>query len=73
MTNNIKIHNDKDFQNMRLAGQLAADCLDFITDFIQPGISTEEIDKICHAFQVDRGAIPAPLNYKGFQNQFVHQ
>ena len=66
MTNNIKIHNDKDFQNMRLAGQLAADCLDFITDFIQPGISTEEIDKICHAFQVDRGAIPAPLNYKGF-------
>ena len=34
MTNNIKIHNDKDFQNMRLAGQLAADCLDFITDFI---------------------------------------
>ena len=35
MTNNIKIHNDKDFQNMRLAGQLAADCLDFITDFIQ--------------------------------------
>ena len=34
MTNNIKIHNDKDFENMRLAGQLNIECLDFITDFI---------------------------------------
>ena len=30
--------------------------------------NTDEIDKICHAFQVERGAIPAPLNYKGFPN-----
>ena len=66
MTNSIKIHNSNDFKNMRLAGQLAAECLDFITDFIKPGISTKEIDEICHTFQVERGAIPAPLNYKGF-------
>ena len=66
MTNNIKIHNSDDFENMRLAGQLAAECLDFITDFVKPGISTKEIDEICHNFQVERGAIPAPLNYKGF-------
>ena len=46
MTNSIKIHNSNDFKNMRLAGQLAAECLDFITDFIKPGISTKEISYI---------------------------
>ena len=51
---------------MRNAGKLAAKCLDHITDFIEPGISTEEINKICHKFQVENNAIPAPLNYKGF-------
>ncbi len=66
MTNNIKIHNEDDFKNMRSAGQLAAECLDFITDFVKPGISTGELDDICKDFQVKRGAIPAPLNYKGF-------
>ena len=66
MTNNIKIHSEEDFKQMRLAGALAAECLDYITDFISPGISTLEIDKLCHNFQVARGAVPAPLNYKGF-------
>ena len=66
MTNNIKIHSEEEFSQMRLAGALAAECLDYITDFIKPGISTLEIDKLCHNFQVARGAIPAPLNYKGF-------
>ena len=51
---------------MRNAGKLAAKCLDFITDFIKPGISTEEINKICHEFQIENNAVPAPLNYKGF-------
>ena len=37
---------------------LAADCLDYITDFIKPG-STGEIDKICHDFQLENGAVPA--------------
>ena len=66
MTDNIKIHNDDDFESMRKAGTLASDCLDYITNFINPGISTLEIDKLCHDFQVERGAIPAPLIYKGF-------
>ena len=48
MTNNIKIHSEEDFRQMRLAGALAAECLDYITDFIKPGISTLEIDKLCH-------------------------
>ena len=65
MTNLIKIHSQKDFFHMRNAGKLAAKCLDHITDFIKPGISTEEINKICHEFQLENNAIPAPLNYKG--------
>ena len=66
MTNNIKIHNQHEFQCMREAGALAAGCLDFITDYVKPGISTFEIDEICHKYQIENGAIPAPLNYKGF-------
>jgi len=66
MTESIKLHNDKEFDYMRQAGQLASSCLDYITDFIKPGISTSEIDKICHSFQEKNGATPAPLNYKGF-------
>ena len=66
MTNNIKLHNQVEFQAMRRAGEIAADCLDFITDFVKPGISTLELDNLCHEFQVSKGAIPAPLNYKGF-------
>ena len=66
MTNNIKIHSDLDFENMRKAGSLAADCLDFITEYVKPGVSTLELDTLCHEFQVSNGAVPAPLNYKGF-------
>lgn len=64
--NKIKIHGKESFVKMRKAGKLAAECLDFVTDFIRPGISTGEIDKLCHDFQIDAGAVPAPLNYKGF-------
>tara|TARA_B100000989_G_scaffold256323_1_gene205485 strand:+ start:286 stop:1083 length:798 start_codon:yes stop_codon:yes gene_type:complete len=64
--NKIKIHDEKSFIKMREAGKLAADCLDFITDYIEPGISTNKIDELCHNFQIERGAKPAPLNYKGF-------
>jgi len=66
MTNNIKLHNNEEFDNMRKAGRIAADCLDYITEYVKPGISTSEIDKLCHNFQISRGAVPAPLNYKGF-------
>jgi len=66
MTNNIKLHTKLEFEYMRKAGGLAADCLDYITEFVKPGVSTSELDKLCHEFQVSKGAIPAPLNYKGF-------
>tara|TARA_B100000989_G_scaffold44597_1_gene28421 strand:- start:757 stop:1557 length:801 start_codon:yes stop_codon:yes gene_type:complete len=64
--NQIKIHNKNSFQGMRDAGRLAASCLDHIIDFIVPGITTEEINEICHEFQIKNGSLPAPLNYKGF-------
>lgn len=63
---NIVLHAPEDFAKMRTAGQLAAEILDYIGEFVQPGVRTEELDKICHDMIISRGAIPAPLNYKGF-------
>tara|TARA_X000001036_G_C20649278_1_gene794297 strand:- start:558 stop:1295 length:738 start_codon:yes stop_codon:yes gene_type:complete len=51
---------------MRKAGQLAAECLDYVTEFVKPGVTTLELNDICHNFQTERGAVPAPLGYKGF-------
>lgn len=52
---------------MRVAGRLAADVLDMIGEHVQPGVSTDELDQICHDFIVQtQSAIPAPLNYRGF-------
>ena len=63
---NIPIYSKKDFENMRLAGSLAAHVLDSLYDIIQPGINTLEINDICHKIIIKNGATPAPLNYKGF-------
>ena len=62
----IKIHTAQDFESMRRAGRLAAETLDYITDFVEPGIATDELDRLCHEYILDHGAIPAPLNYRGF-------
>ncbi len=62
----IKIHGPEGREGMRRAGRLAAECLDFITPQVQPRITTEELNKLCHEFIVDRGAVPAPLGYRGF-------
>ena len=52
---------------MRTAGRLAAEVLEMIEDHIRPGISTGELDRICHEYIVkEQQAIPAPLNYRGF-------
>lgn len=63
---NITIHTPADFDGMRAAGRLAATVLDFITPHVVPGVTTEALDKLCHDYIVEHGAIPAPLNYKGF-------
>ena len=62
----IPIHDAAAFEGMRKAGKLAAQTLDMITDHVKPGIKTETLDTLCHDFIIDHGAIPAPLNYKGF-------
>jgi methionyl aminopeptidase len=62
----IKIHGAEDFESMRKAGRLAAETLDFITPHVQPGISTDELDRLCETYIRDHGGISAPLNYRGF-------
>jgi len=62
----IKIHGPAAFEGMRQAGQLAAATLDFITPHVRAGITTGELDRLCHEFIVGHDAIPAPLNYRGF-------
>jgi methionyl aminopeptidase len=62
----IKIHTPDDFQSMRKAGKLAAEVLDALTDFVKPGITTDEINSFGHEMIISAGAIPAPLGYRGF-------
>jgi len=60
----IHIKTADEIQKMRLAGRLAGEVLDFIAPHIRPGITTAEVDRLCHAYQVGhQGTIPAPLNY----------
>ena len=62
----ITIHTEEEFVKMRASGKLAAQVLDYITDFVKPGITTLELNNLCHEMIVKNNAIPAPLNYKGF-------
>ena len=63
----ITIHTKvEEYEGMRNAGRLAAEVLDFITPHVNPGITTGELDTLCHDFIVAHNAIPAPLNYRGF-------
>jgi methionyl aminopeptidase len=62
----ILLHSKEDFDGMRRAGRLAAETLDMITSHVVPGATTEALDKLCHDFIIKKGAIPAPLGYKGF-------
>ena len=56
-----------EIEKMRVAGQLAAEVLEMIEPYVVPGVTTEKLDQICHDYIVKKqGAIPAPLNYKGF-------
>jgi methionyl aminopeptidase len=62
----ITIHRPEDFAGMRAAGRLAAETLDMIHSHVRPGVRTGELDRLCHDFIVERGAVPAPLNYRGY-------
>jgi methionyl aminopeptidase len=61
------IQTSDDIQGMRVAGELAAECLMMLNDHVKPGVTTGELDRRCHDFIVNElDAIPAPLNYRGF-------
>lgn len=61
----VRVLNDVEIDKMRVAGKLAASVLDMITPYVQAGVSTEELDQLCHKYIVeDIGCIPAPLNYR---------
>src|SRR5581483_931725 len=61
------IKTPEEIEKMRLAGRLAADVLDMIAPHVVAGVTTGELDRICHDYIVNKQqAIPAPLNYKGF-------
>jgi len=60
----VTLKSAADIEGMRLAGRLASEVLDYITPFVVPGVSTGELDRLCHEYMVQvQGTIPAPLNY----------
>ncbi len=63
----VEIKNSEQIERMRVAGALAAEQLSMIAEYVVPGVSTAELDRICHDYTVNvQNAIPACLNYKGF-------
>jgi len=63
----ITIKTPEEFAKMRIAGKLAADVLDMIEPHVQPGVTTNELNALCHQYITEvQQAIPAPLNYEGF-------
>lgn len=60
----VTIKTPAEIEKMRIAGRLGSEVLDYITPFVKPGVSTGEIDRLCHEYMVNvQGCIPAPLNY----------
>jgi methionyl aminopeptidase len=62
----IKLHGPDAFAGMQKAGQLVAEALDLLVDQVRPGVTTEALDAFVFDFAMAHGAIPAPLNYRGF-------
>ena len=62
----IKLHGEAGFEGMRKAGRLAAEILDELTDFVQPGVTTGAIDDKARTMMLDAGAVPATMGYRGY-------
>lgn len=62
-TMTISFKSEADLAKMRVAGRLAADILDMIGEHVKPGVTTEELDRLCHQYTTDHGAISACLGY----------
>jgi len=60
----VHIKTPQEVESMRVAGRLASEVLDYITEFVKPGVTTDELDALCHEYMVKvQGTTPAPLNY----------
>jgi len=63
----VIIKTPDEIEKMRISGRLAAEVLEMVGEHVRPGVSTEELDRLCHDYIVNvQQAIPAPLNYRGF-------
>jgi methionyl aminopeptidase len=62
----IRLKKEPDIESLRRAGRLVVETLDLVESIIRPGLVTEEINSLVHEFTIKNGAIPAPLNYRGF-------
>ena len=62
----IVLKSDKEIETMKKSCRLAAEVLDMIEPYVKPGVSTLELNDICHKYITEKGAIAAPLNYRGF-------
>jgi len=63
----VTIKTPEEQEMMRQAGRMAADLLDFVAPHVQPGITTDELNQLCHQHMVEvQKTVPAPLNYRGF-------
>ena len=62
----IRLKKATDIEGIRKAGRLVLDTLDLVESEIRPGMTTDEINTLVHKFTINNGAVPAPLNYRGF-------
>lgn len=62
----LRLYKPEDFAPMRKAGKLASQVLDMVTEHIREGVTTNEIDTLCHEFILKHGATPSPLGYNGY-------
>jgi methionyl aminopeptidase len=63
----VTIKTPEEQQKMRVAGRLAAQVLDMIEEHVKPGVTTDELDRLCHDYIVEvQQAVPANVNYRGF-------
>ena len=68
-TGAIKIHPPEDFEGMRVAGKLAAECLDMIAEHVKPGVTTGDLDDRIREFVLDHDALSATIGYRGYRQK----
>ena len=65
-TGQIRLHGPEAFEGMRKAGRVAAECLDALVEIVEPGVTTNTINQFVYEFGLERDALPATLNYRGY-------